>query len=377
MTRRPLRDLIVPKAAPDLTPSLVRAFRQQAETMVETYIFTDTIRGYFEQTIFDAVARGQGQGFWVQAEYGAGKTHFLTVLSALLSDTSQALWSRIQDEDIRQAHRRLGGARLFPVVLSLRGEGAGDGTFERSLLDVLLEAGFQPALEAAGLDGQVRITPADDIVAWLEEQASPALRQDAYTFVQGRTEKSVETYRELEGTSALAGLLTEYFKQANIRPNIHVSVKERLAHIYRQLTDPTGPAYTGLLVVIDEYEGWSKGHSSPEEQTRDAEILETLAYLLPRDLGLQVYTVVASQSDIPTKLRGSQGGDRFIPLPLLVQVNERDYDVIIARRVRGIDPERVPEVEQLYDNYRQHFGFCPQPHARRVSGHVPLPAALF
>ena len=75
MSRLPLRDLIVSKPRPQTTLSLVPAFHQQTAEMVETYIFTDTIRAHFEE-ILESVAQGHGQAFWVQAEYGAGKRIF-------------------------------------------------------------------------------------------------------------------------------------------------------------------------------------------------------------------------------------------------------------------------------------------------------------
>lgn len=140
MSRLPIRDLILPKKRPQTTLSLVPAFQQQAQEMVETYIFTDTIRSRFTE-ILDSVAQGRGQGFWIQAEYGAGKTHFLVVLAALLSEQNETLWRLVGDEEIRSFWRRLSAYRLFPVVVSLRGEGSADPFLGRSLLNVLLEEG--------------------------------------------------------------------------------------------------------------------------------------------------------------------------------------------------------------------------------------------
>lgn len=360
MSRLPIRDLVVTKAPPKLTPSLVPAFQQNAQEMVETYIFTDTIRTHFEE-ILDTMARGHGQAFWVQAEYGAGKTHFLVTLAALLADTGEnGLWSSVQDEQIRLAQRRLSATRLFPVVLSLRGQGAADSYLGRSLMDVLLEEGFQRAIAAAGLADRVQVTTAEDILNWLDKTAGPAIQADAGNFVQQRTGQSIASYHDNEGVTAAAELLREYFASVGIRPEVATGVKARLAQIYQQLTDPAGPNYDGLLVVIDEYEGWEKSHSSPEELSRDAELLETLGFLLPLDLGYQIYTIVASQSAVPAKLQGSQAGDRFINIPLLAQSNERDYDIIISRRARGLDPSRAPEINDHYDHYRQHFAFAKQ-----------------
>ena len=356
MNRLPIRDLILPKPRPELTPSLAPAFRSKARQMVETYIFTDSIYAHFEN-IFDYVARGYGQGFWVQAEYGAGKTHFLVTLAALLARAQEEdLWNAAQDERIRQERRRLASARLFPVVLSLRGAGSADPYLGRTLLDVLLEE-FESALEMQGLSGRVQLTAAQDILAWLETRTTPAIRSEAAAFVQQRTGRTLEGYREGEGSNALAALLSEYFTSAGIRPEVAASVKDRLAHVYRQITAPDGPGYDGILVVIDEYEGWDKSHSTPEERSRDGELLETLGFILPRDLGCHIYTVVASQSAVPAKLQGSGEGDRFINIPLLAQKDQRDYDVIIARRTRDLNESRRPEIAEHYAYYAEQFEF--------------------
>ena len=357
MSRLSLRDLVIAKERPQTTLSLVPAFRRHAEQMVGTYILTDTIRARFEE-ILESVTRGHGQGFWVQAEYGAGKTHFLVALAALLSAPDGGLWELVDDDAVRNYRRRMGGMRLFPVVLSLRGEGSADAYVERSLLDVLLEEGFQRSLEHMGLEDQVQVTAAEDLWNWLRAKAGQGIRQDAEAFVHRQEGRALEAYRDDEGIEAAGRLISAYCEDASIRPEIVTSVKARLTHIYRQIAETDGLGYDGLLVVIDEYEGWEKNHNSKEELSADAELLETLGYLLPRDLGCRVFTIVASQSAVPAKLRGEQEGDRFINIPLLAQENERDYDVIISRRVRGLNEERMPEINDHYEYCTQNFAFA-------------------
>jgi hypothetical protein len=357
MSRLPIRELIVPKKRPQTTLSLVPAFQKEAKEMVETYIFTNTIRDHFDK-ILDSVARGHGQGFWVQAEYGAGKTHFLVVLAALLSGQDGGLWDLVGDEEIRNFRHRLGAYRLFPVVVSLRGEGSADSFVGRSLLDVLLEEGFQRSLEHAGLADQVQVTAAEDLLTWLQTKASQGIRREAEEFVRKRVERPLEAYRDHEGVDAAGRLIAEYCTTAGIKPEIASSIKARLAHIYRQLTETQDLGYDGLLMVVDEYEGWQKHHNTEEELSIDAELLETLGYLLPRDLGYRVFTVVASQSSVPGKLHGAEKGDRFLPIPLLAQDNEHDYDVIVSRRVRSLNETRLPEINDHYEYYTQHFAFA-------------------
>ena len=212
MTLLPLVDLIVQKPRPQTTLSLLPALHSHAREMVETYVFTDTIRDYFAK-ILDATATGSGQGFWVQAEYGAGKTHFLVVLAALLANDHADLWSLVTDEQIGLYRRRLQQSHLFPVVVSLRGMGEADTLTGRSLLAVLLEDGFEPDLQRASLDDRVQVVAAEDYIVWLEEHTSVAIRNDVEAFVRHKTGRGSREYREGEGANALARLIAEYCQQ--------------------------------------------------------------------------------------------------------------------------------------------------------------------
>jgi hypothetical protein len=357
MSLLPLADLIVEKPRPETTLALIPAYWDHGREMVVSYVFTDTIRHYFVE-ILESVAAGDGQGFWVQAEYGAGKTHFLAALAALITNSHDGLWDAVHDEEIRNYRRRLGEVRLFPVIVSLRGMGEADAFADRTLLDVILEDGFGPALDKAGLAGKIQVTAAEDYITWLERDTTPDLRQAVEAFVRRKTGQGLREVRDGEGAEALARLIADYCTQNAMRPRIAGSVKDRLAHIYRQLVGLKPARYDGVLVVIDEYEGWEKSHDSPAARANDEDVLETLAYLLPRDLGQRVYTVVASQSPVPAKLRGSQGGDRFIQIPLLASQNDRDYDIIVSRRVRGLNDDRTPEISEHYQHYRRHFEFA-------------------
>lgn len=358
--RQPLADLIVKKKPPRLTPELFDSYQNHPDETVETYIFTDSIRHYAEQ-ILESVARGAGQGFWVQAEYGAGKTHFLATLAALLSETTDELWSKVSDPDIRRYQKRLINARLFPVVLSLRGEADADTLSLRSLMDVLLEKGFRPALERAGLKDRIKLTSAEDLMDWYDRKSPAAIQADFEAYIPRVTNTPFAAFRDNEGAEAVAGWLSKYLEANSLKPEIDVGVKDRLASIYKQITASGGPGYTGLLVVIDEYEGWSNiRRNNIEARAKDEDLLESLGYLLPKDLGLVAHVIVASQSAVPAKLLGGQEGDRFIHLPLLADQNSRDYDIIAARRVRSLNSERLPEIADYYRYYAETFAFARQ-----------------
>jgi len=364
MERAPLRTLISPRPQPETTLDLSRSVAQP-ETTVSTYVFTDSIRGHFEK-ILEHVARGEGQGFWIQAEYGAGKTHFLATLACLLAG-DDALWEQVRDETIHPYRTRLRATRLFPVVISLRGETETGAVDTRPLFDVI-EQGLVRSLEEYGLRDAVRLTLADDLLDWFAGQPE-GTRGDIETYVQRQSGQSPDALREYEGDAAFADLLRAYCDEHDIRPQVASTVKARLHHVYEQLTSPDcsaersrrslpGGAYDGLLFVIDEYEGWEKSRPrGSSQQARDEDLLETMAFVLPRGEGLRIFTIVASQTEVPAKLRGEHGGDRFINVPLLAGA-EHDYDLIVSHRVRELEPERLPEVGEYYHYYAQQFDFA-------------------
>lgn len=354
MSRLPLRDLIIHKETPLLTLELHDAALKTPAETVGTYIFTETIRHYFTE-VLETIAMGRGQGYWVEAEYGAGKTHFLASLTALLSDFSDTLWEKVNDDEIRRYQVRLKDHRLFPVVLSLRGEASAESTNSRTLMDVLLEKGFHPALERAGLEKSIRLTMAQDLINWHEGQ-SVTDHAAIDTYVQQITGSTVFELVENDDHETAAQLLNAYLAEKKVQALITTSVKDRLAGIYRQIISA---GYSGILLIIDEYEGWANIHiNNLEARAKDEDLLETLGYLLFKELGLAVHTIVASQSAMPAKLHGGQEGDRFIPMQLLASQDEHDYDIIASRRVRSLNPNRFPEITDYYRYYQQSFEFA-------------------
>ena len=354
MTRASLRTLIRLQPQPETTLDLKRSVAQPEKT-VGTYVFTDSIRRHFED-ILEHVARGEGQGFWIQAEYGAGKTHFLATLACLLAGDDA--WEHVRDEGIRSYRRRLRTVRLFPVVISLRGETETGVVNERPLFDVI-EQELARTLEERELRDAVSLTLTDDLLDWFARQPE-GTRGDIEAYIRRQTGQTSDLLRQNEGDGALARLLQRYCAEHSIRPQVASTVKARLRFIYEQLTSPNlpGGAYNGLLFVIDEYEGWEKSRPrGSAQQVRDEDLLETMAFVLPREEGARIFTIVASQTGVPAKLRGEYGGDRFINVPLLAGA-EHDYDLIVSRRVRELDPERAPEISEYYHYYAERFEFA-------------------
>src|SRR6266850_141106 len=138
MDIRALDRVIAVKPEPQTTPSLAQAItRAKARETVGDYHFTPSLRAHF-QRVFDCIVHCKGQGFWVQAEYGAGKTHFLGTLLDLLLWPQEGVWEALRDEELKRDYAGpLAKVKLFPVAFSLRGMGQAEG--EDSLMRVFEE----------------------------------------------------------------------------------------------------------------------------------------------------------------------------------------------------------------------------------------------
>jgi len=124
MDIRELDRIIAVKPEPQTTPSLAQAItRTKARETVADYHFTPSLRAHFKR-IFDCIVHRKGQGFWVQAEYGAGKTHFLGALIDLLIWRDADVWDAVRDAEIKSEYAAaLAKVKMFPVAFSLRGMG--------------------------------------------------------------------------------------------------------------------------------------------------------------------------------------------------------------------------------------------------------------
>src|SRR5438270_13508424 len=115
MTTRTLGQIVRLKPEPQTTPSLAQIVQPGcARQTVADYRITATLREHFKR-VFECVVHRKGQGFWVQAEYGAGKTHFEGALLDLLLWPQAKVWEVIRDDELRRDHAApLAKVKLFP-----------------------------------------------------------------------------------------------------------------------------------------------------------------------------------------------------------------------------------------------------------------------
>ncbi len=350
---RELSKIIVVKPEPDTTPSLQQLIQQaRAPQTVSQYYFTPSIRSHFKR-VFDCVANRKGQGFWVQAEYGAGKTHFLGTLMDLLVWPDS--WVALADEEIKKDYgAALSKIRLFPVAFSLRGMGESSET--DSLMRIFEEQiGESLATYAPALKDKVLLASPEIADHWYATEATEAEKAGVRFHFQDQHKCTPEEFRSKQGVKKFG---QELVKSKLPAGRLRGKFKERFSLIYEQITKLGG--YDGIVFVIDEFRSWQDRHTpGTAAYAEDEEILETLAYVLPTQHH-NILTVVASQGDMPQKLSGGGEGDRFIPLYLLSGKDKDDFGRIVSFRCRDLVKGAGTDIKDYYDYCRKEYRFIKQ-----------------
>lgn len=179
MTLARLQEMIRLKERPETTLSLETAIHQ-GERTVARYRFTPSIRDYFTE-ILSLATSDRGQGYWVQAEFGAGKTHFMATLAILLTDRKGTAWAQVKESDIQGFASALQKVRFFPIILNCKGRLPTEGG--EVSLQRIIEQAIEEGLKEVGLQHQVTVGTSDEIRAWWQK-APPGVKGDITHHIQ-------------------------------------------------------------------------------------------------------------------------------------------------------------------------------------------------
>lgn len=352
---REINKIVALKPEPQTTPFLQTLILQgNARKTVADYHFTPSLRDHLKR-VFDCVVNTKGQGFWAQAEYGAGKTHFLGTLIDLLVWREENPWEVLADEEIKSEYAgALSKVKMFPIAFSLRGMGQAS---EADSLMRVFEEQIRASLKefAPSIESQIRLTSAELAVDWYDKEATDAEKAGVSFFFEKEHKCAPDDFRDKSGIKKFG---QELVRSKLPEGRLKGKYKERFALIYDQITKLGG--YDGLLIVVDEYRSWQDRHvAGTAAYAEDEEILETLAYVLPSD-HYNIITVIASQGDMPQKLSGGGEGDRFIPLYLLADKNKNDFGEIVTFRCLEPRPGAATDIKDYYDYCRKEYKFIRQ-----------------
>jgi len=322
-----------------------------------------------------------GQGYWIQAEWGSGKSHLCCFLAALALGNAEA-WNLVKDKEEKagrgkreslyqfydeglKAKSASPGRGVLVVARTLAGAGSGIVATEgKTLTSIVLDAVHDQLEKELGRNISLydtelladRFIETDlaryrkDLEKFLHDPKFFAAEEfeSAEDFVRDIQDNRSPEYKRSRG-ARLWKFYTEYL---HVTPQIASDTRSLLKNMVDTVVRE---GYSGLLLLLDEMSLFMKGRSA-ELRGQDEETLAVLSNQLTRAEHLPIWTVVTAQE----KLKFETGemnviaDDRLKMIPLLSGDHGRDnyYDIVL-NRVREIKAPKL--VAPYYEFYREHF----------------------
>ncbi len=324
-----------------------------------------------------------GQGYWIQAEFGSGKSHLLCFLASLALGSQEA-WDLVREKEQKAGRgkretlyqfwedglkvKNTGNKKgTFVIAKTLVGSGGGTVGYDktgRRLTEYILDAAKEQLQKEVGKNLSLYPTEllADRFISEDLERYRKDLKKflkDPQFFAEDEFEEIDEFIHEIQENKSpeykmscgnkLWRFYTEYLK---VRPDIEAETEDILEHMVKTIL---AEGYTGVLLLIDEVSLFMKDRDE-SQRSDDEKTLVVLSNRLAKVKNLPVWTVCAAQQAIESKMAGSKNiiaDDRLKLVPLLQ--GDKDYYSIVLSRVREII--KPSAISGYYNYYKRGFSW--------------------
>jgi hypothetical protein len=327
--------------------------RDSPAEIAGSFVFTSEVKAHLT-VIAEALSAQRGQGYFLQGDFGSGKSHFLAALYTWLSGQSGA-------ERLSQAHDALGRAgesaqRVFSVAVSLI-----DYRSDTSLEAILLE-GIERALAEAGTE--VPLTPLSVFLAQLKDllknpdaaQAFLRLATEHGPGAAGADMNSLQTgvsgWIDAHPREAYTlGMLLLKEQGLDTPQALLEDRKETFQRVYRELR---AAGYSGMMLLIDELSEFLRSKPTAQAQNEDARVLQFLGeFTLDHPLWIvaAVQESIESTGDIARAII-RKIKDRF---PVKLALSTVHIRSLISERLVRKKPGAEEVIYDIYEDYRRQF----------------------
>ena len=320
-----------------------------------------------------------GQGWWVQAEFGSGKSHLLSTLGALaLGD--KKVWDIVLDLETKNkkgkresifnfyenglAKKSSGKSKgIFVAVKTLVGQGGGTiGVTDtgRKLTEYILDAVQDQYHAETG--HTISVYPVEVLADRFESELdlyhkrlAKFLKDPKYFDDNERVEieEFLDNLRNSKKPTVRRDcgqkLWDFYRKELKTTPDIPMEAEAVLKHVVETLV---ASGYEGLLLILDEVSLFMKNRTE-DQRVEDEKTLVVLSNRLAKTHCLPVWTICSAQQALESKMgvKNIIANDRLRNVSLL-QNESNFYDIVLSRVRTVTTPERI---DDYFEDYRKSF----------------------
>ncbi len=319
-----------------------------------------------------------GQGYWIQAEFGSGKSHLLSFI-ATLALGNQEVWQLVREKETSSGQgKRESIYRFWEEGLKSKSTGANKGIFVvartlvgsgggavglndkgKRLSEYILESIKEQLLIETGKN--LSLYPAEvladrflgyDLERYRKELGK--FLKDPNYFAEDEYEdaeefiKSIQQNKSPEYKRSAGNKLWRFYNEhLKVQPQVPAETEDILKHVVDTIL---AEGYNGVLLILDEISLFMKDRDE-DQRVDDEKTLVVLSNRLAKVYNLPIWTICAAQQAIEAKpgmgVKNIIADDRLKQVPLLEK--DTDYYDIVLSRVRKIaHPEYI-------NNYYLHY----------------------
>ena len=367
----------------------IRARKPELRTIDEFQI--DPVRPFLNDILRSMAApykpgRGAtpiGQGYWIQAEFGSGKSHLLCFLASLAVGSEEA-WEKVRKKEEKSGRGKreslsqfwddglkqkcTGGKKgIFIISQTLVGVGGGTvghDTKGRALTDYIIDAAKNQLQKETGKN--ISLYPVELLADRFITRDLDRYRNDLKKFLKDPKFFEEDEFEDIdvfldiirenntpEYKKSCGDKLWRFYNEyLGVMPDIAAETEDVLKHMVKTIV---AEGYSGVLILLDEVSIFMKNREVTLRGD-DEKTLVVLSNRLAKVENLPLWTVCAAQQAIESTMAGVKNiiADDRLKLVLLLQ-EENDYYSIVLSRVREITEPKA--ITGYYNYYKRGFSW--------------------
>jgi len=313
----------------------------RSEAIASSFVFTEDVSAHFS-VLADALLKDHGRGFFLQGDFGSGKSHFLAAFSSWLADRPgvQVLSGHHSGLDRVKAS----GRTILPVDISLLNYRS-TTPLERIVVETI-----EAALISRGI--QTQLTPLTAFLDYFKTLLKTGELAAAFSRQLNISPQEIDAFlKDQPRRSYVEGV--RFMKEQGLKAP-EMLVEERHETFERTINTVRQAGFDGLVLIIDELSEFFRSKPDARGLNEDARTLQLLGEVADTQ---PIWIIAAVQESIErtgdiAQVTFQKIKDRF---PLKFTLSALHIKALISRRLVRHKPGTEEKLYGIFEHLRRQF----------------------
>ncbi len=315
--------------------------RTRSESIAESFVFTAEVSTHFS-VLADALVKDQGRGFFLQGDFGSGKSHFLAALSTWLSDRPGA--AVLSEHHSGLGRTKASGRSILPVDISLLNYRA------TTPLERIVVENIENALISRGF--QTQLTPLTAFLDHFRTLLKTGQLADAFSRQLNKSPAEIDAFlSENPRRGYVEGV--RFMKEQGLKVP-EILVEERYETFEKTIKAVRQAGFDGLMLIIDELSEFFRSKPDARGLNEDARTLQLLGEVTDTE---PIWIIAAVQESIErtgdiAQVTFQKIKDRF---PVKFTLSTVHIKALISQRLVRLKSSGQENLYKIFEYLRGQF----------------------